>query len=193
MTASSPSMPSWRQHTVAPLPLLRSLQRYSDTNRQPPEGIRKIDLKSFCARPMQQQGIFREIEIALKMTGFLWEKGGRLKSFLNVLLIMCLMASHVYLLKCAVSYETLDFVLYGTRIVAANATCFVAGLKNETHKRIIKDLSEHARTYLPQRRLSRIKTLSRALTAASVTIVLAFFTPPTYLTSLQMTGPRPPC
>ncbi|KAK8763973.1 hypothetical protein V5799_033418 [Amblyomma americanum] len=126
------------------------------------------------------------------MSGFLWENNGRLKWCLNAFVMASLMTSHVYLLKCAVGYETLDFVLYGIRIVVASASCIVTAFGNERHRKVIKVLTDEALSCLPQRRVSRIRRLSRVLTGVSVTTVLGFFTPPTYITFFSNDRTRAP-
>ncbi|KAH7962042.1 hypothetical protein HPB52_014015 [Rhipicephalus sanguineus] len=143
---------------------------------------RRIQVKPVSIKAAHREDVFREIQAALNISGFLWDNKTRLKSCLNVLAITSLIAAHVYLLKCAVNYETLDFVLYGTRIVAASATCFVTALSNERHRQVIETLNEDANNLLPRRRVTRIRTLSRVLTGVSLMIVLGFFTPPTYIT-----------
>ncbi|KAH6938839.1 hypothetical protein HPB50_013477 [Hyalomma asiaticum] len=144
--------------------------------------MRKIHVRPHTTKTARREEIFREIRVALNFSGFLWENKTRLMLCLNVLVMTSLTAAHAYLFKCAIDYETLDFVLYGTRIVAASATCFATAVSNERHRQVIKALNEEANSVLPQRRLTRIRMMSRILTAVSLTTVLGFFTPPTYIT-----------
>ncbi|KAL1440993.1 hypothetical protein MTO96_008917 [Rhipicephalus appendiculatus] len=178
------TMTLWRLNILTP-PLLRHSRlphESSDVEGLLPDMTRRIQVKPVSTKPAHRENVFREIQTALNISGFLWDNKTRLKLCLNVLVIASLIAAHVYLLKCAVNYETLDFVLYGTRIVASSATCFVTALSNERHRRVIEALNEDANNTLPRRRVTRIRTLCRVLTGVSLMIVLGFFTPPTYIT-----------
>ncbi|KAH7965147.1 hypothetical protein HPB49_004283 [Dermacentor silvarum] len=188
-------MTFWRQNIAIPPVLLhpRSLLESSDFGEHfLPDMTRRIHVKPFSTKSAHREEIFREIEVALSMTGFLWDNNTRTKWCLSVLVIMSLTAAHLYLLKCAINYETLDFVLYGTRIAAASASCLVTAVRNERLNKVIKTLNEEANNQLPQRRLTRIRMLCRVLTGASLTTVLGFFTPPTYITFFTNDRTRAP-
>ncbi|KAL3253907.1 hypothetical protein MRX96_054413 [Rhipicephalus microplus] len=154
----------------------------SDVEGLLPDMKKRIQVKPASTKSAHREDVFREIRVALNISGFLWDNKTRLKLCFNVLMMTSLIAAHVYLLKCAVNYETLDFVLYGTRIAASSATCFVTALNNDRFRQVVEALNEDAHNILPRRRVARIRKLCRLLTGVSLTIVLSFLTPPTYIT-----------
>ncbi|EEC09365.1 hypothetical protein IscW_ISCW007374 [Ixodes scapularis] len=133
------------------------------------------------SRNSESDAIFKIPMAALKFTGLFWNTTCRPARLLSFLLKISIVTTQAKLLSDAFTYETVDMVLYGSRILTANVSFIIFALQERNLRNAIKDLSDKASFLLPLQRQRKIRTLSCSLACVSAIIIAVFLSGPAYV------------
>ncbi|CAN7937465.1 unnamed protein product [Ixodes hexagonus] len=141
--------------------------------------ISKVFVPRSCKS--ESNAIFNVPLAALKITGLFWNSTSRPARMLSLLLRISVITMQAKLLSEAFTYQTIDLVLYGSRIVTANVSFIIFTLQERNLRTVIKDLSDRADRELSLQGRRKIRRLILSLACISSFIIAAFLSGPAYV------------